>query len=55
VNEVGAWEVRLGFVRDVLDGALAAAEDDRVYPDAELIYRALAYLRQYINERQAGA
>jgi hypothetical protein len=55
VNEVGDWEVRLGFVRDVLDGALAAAEDDRVYPEPELIRRALAYLEQHIDERQAAA
>jgi hypothetical protein len=55
VIEPGEWEARLGFVRDVLDGALLAAEDDRVYPDAELIRRALAYLEQYAEERKSAA
>jgi len=53
--EAGDWNMRLGFVRDVLDGALAAAEDDRVYPDAELIRRALAYLEQHMDELKSAA
>jgi hypothetical protein len=53
--EPGEWNVRLGFVRDVLDGALLAAEDDRVYPDAELIRRALAYLEQHVQELRSAA
>lgn len=51
MSEPGEWDARLGFVRDVLDGALLAAEDERVYPDAELIRRAVAYLEQYIEQR----
>ena len=50
MSEPDGWNVRLGFVRDVLDGALAAAEDHRAYPDAELIRRAVAYLEQYMEE-----
>jgi hypothetical protein len=53
--EPNEWNVRLGFVRDVLDGALLAAEDDRVYPDAELIRRALAYLEQHVQEYRSAA
>jgi hypothetical protein len=51
----GAWDVRLEFVRDVLDGALAAAENGRVYPDSELIRRALAYIEQHIDELKSAA
>jgi hypothetical protein len=53
--EPNEWNVQLGFVRDVLDGALAAAEDNRVYPDAELIRRALAYLEQHMQELRSAA
>jgi len=48
--EPADWDLRLSFVRDVLDGALAAAEEGRPYPDVELIRRALALLEQYIGE-----
>lgn len=51
----GEWDLRLEFVRDVLDGALAAAEDGRVYPDPELIRRAVAYLEQHIDELRSAA
>jgi hypothetical protein len=51
----GGWDARLEFVRDVLDGLLSAAEDGRVYPDAELIRRALAYIEQHIDELKSAA
>lgn len=49
-EQTGEWDVRLGFVCDVLEGALVAAEQGRVYRDAELIRRALAYLEQHVAQ-----
>lgn len=53
--EPSDWTARLGLVRDVLDGALVAAENDRVYPEPELIRRALAYLEQHVQALRSAA
>lgn len=52
--EPGDWNLRLGFIRDVLDGAMLAAEDGRVYSDAALVRRAIAYLEQHIQELKSS-
>jgi len=36
------WNARFSLVRDVLDGALVAAENGSVYPEPELVRRATA-------------
>jgi hypothetical protein len=48
------WDARLSFVRDVLYGVLLSVENRRVYPDEDLIRRALALLELYIDERPAS-
>ena len=51
---VGDWQARRTFVRDVLDRALGAAEQDRTYPEPDLIQRALRLFEQYLEELPAG-